>query len=92
MSPAKARRSKLSVEWCYMSTAESVSQAAQAELEEKLREADERLITEMRARGFDPAQAENLALTGQLAKLYMERERLQEALDILVDSTNSTGG
>jgi hypothetical protein len=75
-----------------MSTTESVSLAAQAQLEEKLRQADERLLSEMRARGFDPAQAENLALTGQLAKLYMERERLQEELDILVDSTNSTGG
>jgi hypothetical protein len=75
-----------------MSTTESVFPGAQAQLEEKLREADERLLSEMRARGFDPAQAENLALTGQLAKLYMERERLQEELDKLVDSANSTGG
>lgn len=92
MFSAKARRSKLSVEWCRMFTTESVSLTARAQLEEKLREADERLLSEMRARGFDPAQAENLALTGQLAKLYMERARLQEELDQLVDSANSNGG
>lgn len=92
MVSANARRSKLSVEWRYMSSTENVSLAAQTQLEEKLRAAEARLQSEMRARGFDPAQAENLALTGGLAKLYMERERLQEELDTLVDSANSTGG
>lgn len=53
------------------------------QLEMKLLEVDERMRSEMRARGFDPAQADNLALTGPLAKLYMERENLQAELELL---------
>jgi len=63
---------------------------SQTELEERLRELDERLRNEMRARGFDPAQDANLALTGSLAKLYMERETLREELETLIGSRNST--
>ena len=63
---------------------------AQTELEERLRELDERLRNEMRARGFDPAQDANLALTGPLAKLYMQRETLREELETLTGSRNST--
>jgi len=63
---------------------------SQTELEERLRELDERLRNEMRARGFDPAQDANLALTGPLAKLYMERETLREELEMLTGSRNST--
>ena len=63
---------------------------SQTELEERLRELDERLRNEMRARGFDPAQDANLALTGPLAKLYMERETLKEELETLAGSRNST--
>jgi hypothetical protein len=63
---------------------------SQTELEERLRELDERLRNEMRARGFDPAQDANLALTGPLAKLYMERETLREELETLIGSRNST--
>lgn len=37
----------------------------------------------MRARGFDPAQAENLALPSPLAELYAERQDLLERLTIL---------
>jgi hypothetical protein len=37
----------------------------------------------MLARGFDPDQQDNLALTGQLAKIYMERENVQAELDLL---------
>lgn len=55
------------------------------QLEAKLGEVDERLRREMRARGFDPDQDENLALTGPLAKLYMERESLREELETLTD-------
>ena len=62
----------------------------QKELEERLRELDERLRSEMRARGFDPAQDANLALTGPLAKLYMERETLREELESLTGAENST--
>lgn len=53
------------------------------QLEMKLLEVDERMRTEMLARGFDPAQADNLALTGPLATLYMERENLQAELETL---------
>ena len=63
---------------------------AQTELEERLRELDEQLRDEMRARGFDPAQDKNLALTGPLAKLYMERETIREELEALTGSRNST--
>jgi len=42
------------------------------------------------ARGFDPAQDENLALTSPLAKLYMERENLRDELETLCSSANST--
>ena len=63
---------------------------AQTELEERLRELDEQLRDEMLARGFDPAQDKNLALTGPLAKLYMERETIREELGALTGSRNST--
>ena len=62
----------------------------QKELEERLRELDERLRSEMRARGFDPAQDANLALTGPLAKLYIERETVREELESLTGAENST--
>jgi len=52
-------------------------------LEEKLREVDQQLRNEMRARGFDPDQDDNLALTAPLAKLYAEREELREELESL---------
>jgi hypothetical protein len=51
------------------------------QLEEKLREVDQRLRREMLARGFDPDQDDNIALTAPLAKLYMEREDLRSQLD-----------
>jgi len=74
-----------------MSNPKSASlEKAQTELEARLRELDERLRSEMRARGFDPAQGENLALTGPLAKLYIERETLREELETLAGSENST--
>jgi hypothetical protein len=58
------------------------------EIEERLREVDQRLRSEMLARGFDPEQDDNLALTAPLAKLYMERENLRAELDSL-DSESS---
>lgn len=61
------------------------------ELETKLREVDEKLQRELIARGFDPAQDENIALTGPLAKLYMERENLRAELETLVDSNRLHG-
>jgi hypothetical protein len=35
----------------------------------------------MLARGFDPDQDDNIALTAPLAKLYLEREDLRAELD-----------
>jgi len=53
------------------------------ELEERLGEVEQQLRSEMLARGFDPAQAEHLALTTPLASLYVEREQLRDELDSL---------
>ncbi len=50
------------------------------ELESRLKFLDENFNREMRARGFDPAQAENVALPTTLARLYMERQLLLEEL------------
>lgn len=50
-------------------------------LEEKLRSVEEIFLREMRARGFEPDQAENVALPTSLARLYAEREALQAELD-----------
>ncbi|HEV2827053.1 MAG TPA: hypothetical protein VGW76_05570 [Pyrinomonadaceae bacterium] len=67
-----------------MSSSEDVSlESSRTQLEERLRRVNEQLRKEMLARGFDPAQDENLALTAPLAKLYMEREQLRAQLDTL---------
>ncbi len=62
-------------------------QSRRTRLEEKLREVDQRLRSEMRARGFNPDQDDNLALTAPLAKLYTERENLRTELEALVGET-----
>jgi hypothetical protein len=67
-----------------MSIPEDVSlESVRRQLQEKLRSVNEQLRKEMLARGFDPAQYENLALTAPLAKLYMKREQLRAQLDTL---------
>ena len=53
------------------------------ELEARLKSVNEEFDREMRARGFDPAQAENVALPAALARLYMERQQLLEELNNL---------
>jgi hypothetical protein len=50
-------------------------------LRERLRILDAEFDREMRARGFDPAQAENVALPSHLAALYAEREQIKGALE-----------
>lgn len=52
-------------------------------LEERLREVERDFERQMRERGFDPAQAELVALPGPLAKLYAEREELRADLENL---------
>jgi hypothetical protein len=52
------------------------------QIEAKLRAVEERFDREMRARGFDPAQAENIALPSALARLYAERVELREEMEL----------
>jgi len=61
------------------------------ELEEKLRAVDYHLRSEMRARGFDPDQDDNVAFTAPLAKLYTERENLRAELETLTEDKTSSG-
>ena len=68
---------------------DSRERSGRLQLENKLREVDARFRREMRARGFDPDQRDNLALTAPLAKLYTERENLRVELDALNESENS---
>lgn len=62
---------------------EPLSESKRNRLEEKLREVDQQLRSEMRARGFDPDQEDNVALTAPLAKLYIERENLRAQLEAM---------
>jgi hypothetical protein len=68
--------------------AEAESQSKRQEVEERLRAVEQRLRREMIARGFDPAQDDNLALTAPLAKLFMERESLRDELRSLMGTEN----
>ena len=51
------------------------------QLEAQLREITEEFEQQMRARGFDPEQADNVALPTALARLYVERQKLLEKLE-----------
>jgi chaperonin cofactor prefoldin len=55
-------------------------------LQERLREVEEQLQHKMRQRGFEPDQVEVVALPGDLAKLYAEREKLRAELDEIKDN------
>ena len=59
-----------------------------SELLQRLRTLDAEFERQMRARGFDPAQAENIALPSSLAKLYAERERTKARLEELEGGNN----
>jgi predicted nucleic acid-binding Zn-ribbon protein len=62
-------------------TSESEAESeSRNKLEERLSAVEKQLHQEMLVRGFDPAQDQNLALTGPLAKLFMEREELRAKL------------
>jgi hypothetical protein len=52
-------------------------------LRENLHALDAEFDRQMRARGFDPAQAENVALPSHLAALYAEREQIRAELEEL---------
>jgi uncharacterized damage-inducible protein DinB len=51
-----------------------------AALRARLQQVEEKLNHELRARGFDPAQADNIALPTSLAQLSAERDRLKQEL------------
>jgi hypothetical protein len=54
-----------------------------------LRTLDAEFDREMRVRGFDPAQAENVALPSHLAALYAEREQVKaELVELIRGETN----
>jgi hypothetical protein len=57
-------------------------------IHQKLRELDAEFDREMRTRGFDPAQAENVALPSHLAALYAEREQIKAALEESEEKTD----
>jgi len=57
-------------------------------LHEKLSVLSEQFDREMRARGFDPAQADNVALPSHLATLYAERETIKAKLEELEGKTD----
>jgi hypothetical protein len=61
------------------------------ELASRLRELDETFEREMRARGFDPAQAENVALTSELARLYAARQEVRDELEELSPNIEAEG-
>ena len=51
------------------------------QLQTRLQEITEQFVQQMRARGFDPEQAENVALPTALAQLYVERQKLLQQLE-----------
>ena len=57
-------------------------------LRERLRALDAEFDQELRARGFDPAQAENVALPTHLATLYAKREQIKAQLAELEGKTD----
>jgi hypothetical protein len=59
-------------------------------LEARLREVEDEFERQMRERGFEPDQAELVALPGPLAKLYAEREELRADLEELKGDSRST--
>ena len=50
-------------------------------LRERLRILDAEFDREMRGRGFDPGQVENVALPSHLSALYAERKQIKAALE-----------
>lgn len=54
-------------------------------LQRKLAECEARFDAEARRRGFDPAQAENMALPSTLARLFTEREEIRAELEELAE-------
>ena len=68
---------QLRVKYFYMST-DAVDEVSR--IREKLRLVTEEFEREMRERGFDPQQAENVPLTQSLANLHLEQTNLHSKL------------
>ncbi len=83
-----ASRTKQLAARCCRILAMSLANADFESLRERLRALDTEFDRKMRARGFDPAQAENVALPSHLATLYAEREQIRSQLAELEGKTN----
>jgi hypothetical protein len=59
------------------------------DLNQRLRVLDAEFDREMRARGFDRAQQENIALPAHLAELYKQREQVKAELADLAGEGNN---
>jgi hypothetical protein len=57
-------------------------------LRDQLRSLDAEFDRAMRSRGFDPVQADNVALPSHLAELYAERESIKAQLEELEGKTD----
>ncbi len=66
-----------------------LSMSSTEELNQKLRAIETEFERELRARGFDPAQADNVALPSHLAALYAEREQIKAELEELIKGENN---
>jgi len=70
---------------CNMTTMSDPDDGEISELQQRLDVVEAEFEREMRSRGFDPAQHENVALTSSLAKLYQQREELKARLADLLN-------
>lgn len=59
-----------------------------ARLQSEIQQVTEEFEQQMRARGFDPAQAENVALPASLAQLYARQQLLLEELEEIKSENN----
>ena len=65
-----------------------LAMASTDELKQKLSALEIEFEREMRSRGFEPEQADNIALPSHLAALYAEREQLKAELEESEGETN----
>ena len=61
------------------------------QLQARLQDISELFEQQMRARGFDPKQADNVALPTGLARLYIERKKILEQLEEIEWRSNNEG-
>lgn len=69
------------LEYAPMSDQDSIARIA--ELKQRLEELEEQFRVEARKRGFDPAQAENMALPASLSRLFAECAEIKSELEEL---------